>query len=78
MTWSTKDEVAFVASLGASSKKPDARLRALRGYLEGIKRRRVWIGIDQSEVEAAAAEALSKEEAKTVTRMLGPSWSKGK
>lgn len=59
-TWSTADELSFIATMAQGS-KPGVRAEALRGYIESLKLRKVWTGLNQSEIETSAWEALARE-----------------
>jgi hypothetical protein len=57
--WTTGDELRFLAGIGRWSepgKKSGAR-ELLRGYLQGVKRRADWAGIDTGTVIREARKA---------------------
>lgn len=52
-TWSTRDELEFIAGLGQWYTGPaylGTRLSLLTGYLEGLRRRRRWVGLDRDAI----------------------------
>lgn len=59
MTWTTRDELSFIDSLGTRAWVPspkafseERRLDYLLGYREGLKLRVHWAPISRTEVEA--------------------------
>jgi len=68
MTWSTKDEIRFINGLGshANPKRvipPEEKLEYLKRYRRGIELRRVWTGINSTEVKQYTDQRIAYYEA---------------
>lgn len=63
--WTTTDEVAFILKLGTHTipgrrRGPDHRKKLLHGYLESMKYRVRWDGLDTEVIRATILEELNK------------------
>jgi hypothetical protein len=56
-SWTTEDEIAFIAYLGKRLGRFD-RDKLLQGYIKGCERRINWGGIDRAKVVIFANEGL--------------------